>query len=395
MAVVPYPWVGAAFLICLLWSLYSIDLAPVTSVVSYETKAADAASASVSQYVDSQESASVSDSSDDETEETIEETEAAAVVDVPPTTLESDTDETNEESEEEETEQLTEQPEPSELPLILYAYSESETARVNLKFFISHGLHAAADFVFILNGDTDIASTIPSRSNIRIVHRPNDCYDLGAYAEVLTKNDLYKNYKRFIMLNASIRGPFVPHWAQGCWSDMYLGRLTDEVKLVGMTANCWPSFHVQSMIWATDITGISVLLAPSPATIRTYSVNPPITPGEPEEGLPPGINACFHDWGSAVNAEVGATRLVEAAGYKVDVMMSAFSGTENFEGVCDSSTNGDVLWDQKYYGTNVHPFDTIFIKSNRDIDPVGIERHTTWVEGRKYSSYDFCHAPSA
>lgn len=116
-------------------------------------------------------------------------------------------------------------------PLVLYAYSESKNARFNLEFFINHGLHAQADFVFILNGWTKVASVIPDRPNIRYVQRPNDCYDLGAYAEVLTKDGLYKKYKKFIMLNASIRGPFVPYWSEGCWTDMYLSRITEEVKV--------------------------------------------------------------------------------------------------------------------------------------------------------------------
>ena len=120
----------------------------------------------------------------------------------------------------------------SERPLILYAYSETESARINLEFFIAHGLHANADFVFILNGPTNAPDIIPQEPNIHYVRRPNDCYDLGAYAEVLIKDDLYKGYKHFIMLNASIRGPFLPYWAEGCWSDMYLKRVTDEVKVL-------------------------------------------------------------------------------------------------------------------------------------------------------------------
>jgi hypothetical protein len=119
----------------------------------------------------------------------------------------------------------------SDRPLILYAYSEAAPARDNFEFFIAHGLHAAADFVFILNGETDVATLIPDKPNIRYVQRANDCYDLGAYAEVLTTKDLYKNYKRFIMLNASIRGPFVPVWSEKCWSDIYLSRVTKEVKV--------------------------------------------------------------------------------------------------------------------------------------------------------------------
>jgi hypothetical protein len=86
----------------------------------------------------------------------------------------------------------------SEIPLILYAYSKSEAARVNIEFFIRHGLHAAAEFVFILNGETDVAAVIPKEPNIRVVQRENDCYDIGAYAEVLTKDELYKGYNALL-----------------------------------------------------------------------------------------------------------------------------------------------------------------------------------------------------
>jgi len=76
-------------------------------------------------------------------------------------------------------------------------------------------------------------------------------------------------------------------------------------------------------------------------------------------------------------------------------MMSAYHGIERFEEVCDSRENGDVFWDKKYFGTNVHPFETVFIKSNRGADPVGLERHSEWSKGRGYSSYDFCKAMEA
>lgn len=142
----------------------------------------------------------------------------------------------------------------SERPLILYAYSDGKTmkerknARENFEFFLAHGLNAASDFVFIFNGKTDAVKLVPKELNIRIVERANDCYDIGAYAEVLTTDDLYKGYKKFIMLNASIRGPFVPYWAKSCWTDMYLGRITDEVKVC--TTICFPYEHSLTQIKA-------------------------------------------------------------------------------------------------------------------------------------------------
>lgn len=118
-------------------------------------------------------------------------------------------------------------------PLVLYTYSESENARTNLKFFLRNGLHGRADFVFVFNGDTDAAELIPNEPNIRIIQRENKCFDIGAHGEVLRQDDLWKKYKRFIMMNASIRGPFAPTYYPSCWMDAFLGKITDKVKVRG------------------------------------------------------------------------------------------------------------------------------------------------------------------
>lgn len=62
-------------------------------------------------------------------------------------------------------------------------------------------------------------------------------FDAG---EVLTANDreLVKKYDKHILLNGSIKGPFMPSWSDQCWTDAFAGRVTDQTKLVGMTMNC-------------------------------------------------------------------------------------------------------------------------------------------------------------
>ncbi len=127
------------------------------------------------------------------------------------------------------------------VPLITYAYAESTYGRANLQFFVNHGLHAAADFIFILNGETDVDEVVIPKNlpNVKIVKRPNKCFDLGAHWEVLSKKKgrgsnakaLKDIYKKFILMNASIRGPFVPHWSKECWTDAYLNKLNDKVKV--------------------------------------------------------------------------------------------------------------------------------------------------------------------
>lgn len=86
--------------------------------------------------------------------------------------------------------------------------------------------------MFIFNGDTDADSLLPVAPEIRAVRRNNTCYDLGSHAEVLTTDDLWRRYSRFILMNASVRGPFMPTWADKmCWTDRLLSKLTSEVKV--------------------------------------------------------------------------------------------------------------------------------------------------------------------
>jgi hypothetical protein len=160
--------------------------------------------------------------------------------------------------------------------------------------------------------------------------------------------------------------------------------------------NCQYQNHIQSMIWAFDRAGLEVLLYPSNSTVdRLHEIlaTRPLPPGAPLPSLGiPGINSCPHLYWDAVAIEVYATSLVKAAGYKVAAMMSAYHGStpEAYEAQCES--NGDVLvgGGGGYYGTDLHPFDTLFAKTNRNIAPATLARMTEWMDGRGYSSYDFC-----
>lgn len=120
---------------------------------------------------------------------------------------------------------------PSDRPLIMFAFFETETSKPNFEYFLKHALHDAADFLFVINGDTELYKIIPDRPNVRYVRRKNDCYDMGAFAEILLKDDLWRKYQRYITLNASIRGPFFPSFSNACWSDEYLNKVTDKVKV--------------------------------------------------------------------------------------------------------------------------------------------------------------------
>ncbi|KAK7704142.1 hypothetical protein SLS64_008700 [Diaporthe eres] len=272
-------------------------------------------------------------------------------------------------------------------PLVLYDYAESETARENFKFFLEKGIHGGADFIFIFNGETDAVSLVPEHPNIKIIQRENTCFDLGGMGEVLREDDLWKRYKRFITMNASIKGPFLPRYAStACWTDIFLSRVTDTVKLVGTTANCQPSPHVQSMLWATDDIGMGILLDPALA----HSVPQDDHWGTVDD--PVGLSFCHETMDAAVHSELGSTRLITSQGYAVDVLMTAYelSAGAGIEEYCKNGQFEDILYDKKYYGTNIHPYETVFIKANRDIEPVLVQKLSDWHLRNGVSSWDTC-----
>lgn len=289
-----------------------------------------------------------------------------------------------------------------EKTIITYVYSESPESRENLIFFLAHALHAKADFVFILNGETDAQELIPTKANIKVVKRPNSCYDLGAHAEVLTKDSLYTQYGKFILLNASVRGPFMPHWADACWSDRFTSKITDEVKLVGIMINCWPTIHIQSMVWATDRAGMELLLYPPKASPR-HDEWMEILFSHPDDFPRPadykvadptwvekGLNQCFANRQLAVEAEISATGIILGAGKKIDVMLMKFQTESDYVAHCKRLGVWDPSHNGAYDGVNVHPHETLFFKTNRGIDPRLLELQTEWINKANYSSYDHC-----
>lgn len=92
----------------------------------------------------------------------------------------------------------------------------------------------------------------------------------------------------------------------------------------------------------------------------------------------------------AIHGELGLTELIRAQGYEVDVLMTAFQehGAQDY---CEKSGHPeDILYEGRYFGSNVHPYELVFIKANRNIDPILLASMTRWHLGQKESAWDTC-----
>lgn len=54
---------------------------------------------------------------------------------------------------------------------------------------------------------------------------------VGKSGKKMRKGELWEQYSRFILMNASVRGPFMPFWSKDCWAEAFWSKLTSKIKV--------------------------------------------------------------------------------------------------------------------------------------------------------------------
>lgn len=248
--------------------------------------------------------------------------------------------------------------------LVMYVYYEADAvARENLEFFLKVGVGQKADplidYLLIVNGDCSLPLTgLPP--NVRVFKRENACYDGGSAGEVLKKVDS-SGYRFFMILNSSVRGPFLPrHWPPGLpWTSAFTSLITDTVKLVGTTISCEEQVHVQSMVLATDTVGMRVLLKE-------------------------GALDCAQDRADAIKRfELGSSTTIMKHGYSIDCLMLRYRGVDwRRQKSCNMGANPSFALGSDGLPTN--PLELVFVKAKPLIlaSDLVLRRYTDYALGR-------------
>ena len=103
--------------------------------------------------------------------------------------------------------------------LVIYSYNEESWHAQNLQFFIDKVVKPAnpeakfdIDYVFVING-YNVTIEIPKYPNIFVIKRENSGFDLCAWKVAIDKiSHNISVYRYYILMNASIRGPFLPNY---------------------------------------------------------------------------------------------------------------------------------------------------------------------------------------
>jgi hypothetical protein len=143
---------------------------------------------------------------------------------------------------------------------IIYAYAPGEHRDENFEFFLRHGIPQPCpphiNIYIIVNGVDGLLERFrPLLRFLPQVHvwsRENMGYDFCAWKFALDRiQSMQLRPSYFVMLNGSVRGPFFPSYARHAifWADHFklLMRASKNAKLAGLTINCQPMLHIQSM----------------------------------------------------------------------------------------------------------------------------------------------------
>jgi len=308
--------------------------------------------------------------------------------------------------------------------LVIYSYSHASWRQENLEFFLRHGLvtHTAdggeVDYTFVFNGyespDSFISSGIKFTSTfiakgssledlleteisqkdrresdsgetnlprVHAVFRENSGFDICSSRIVIEYGLAPRSgtYTHLVLMNGSVRGPFLPSYVTKTWIDMFQQFLQNNVRLVGTTLHClsalydlkhgFTSLHAQSMVLALDAVGVQALLP---------------------------VLKCYSDYTEAINhGEIGISQSILRAGYGLTALQGSWRGISIFEkdlnsseikrrcGAISENTGGDPNFPGVYMDGTVNPLEVIFIKTNRKLDPE-ILMHVTKVRNSFY-----------
>jgi hypothetical protein len=302
--------------------------------------------------------------------------------------------------------------------LVIYSYSHATWRQENLEFFLRHGLvtHTVdggeVDYTFVFNGyespdsfqtfgikftSTYIAkgdsleklleTKIPTieietsgldkgrlRPRVHAVFRENSGFDICSSRIVIEYALAPRSgtYTHLVLMNGSVRGPFLPSYVLSTWIDMFQQFLQNNIRLVGTTINCMSDFydiekgftslHAQSMVLALDAVGVHALLP---------------------------VLQCYTEYTEAINhGEIGISQSILKAGYGIAALQSSWRGFSIFQKDLNSSevkkrcaavsenTGGDPNFPGVYLEGTIHPLEVIFVKTNRKLDPEILKHET-------------------
>lgn len=249
--------------------------------------------------------------------------------------------------------------------LVIYHYFEKDTSyRDNLLHFLVFGVLPHLDYIFVISGAHSVQ--LPELPNVQYLFTEPKKSDFGGYAQLINEGLNVDPYDNIFFINSSVRGPFIPSYCHQPWCEAFLEQMHGDVGMVG-TSICSlkedfrhsinyqaryggvpPYSHVQTMAYALRREVLSRLIAD----------------GFYQDDRDATKTLAIEDY------EIHLSQLVLKLGWNFRCLLPEFNNIDYRRSHINpnpTSTVGDPNEVLGYFGRSAHPYETIFVKTNRDL----------------------------
>jgi len=260
--------------------------------------------------------------------------------------------------------------------LVLYHYFEKDsTYRDNFLHFLAFGIEVGTDYVFIISSRH--ALDLPHTDNVRYVFTDAKRSDFGGYASVINDGLDLTPYNYIFFINSSVRGPFLPPYLKNSWTDFLLGQFQPDVGMVGISICTLKESFRHSISYQECFGGI-----PPYSHVQTMVYVLPRS--VLEEIIAKGFYREERDISKSLaieNYEIHLSQLILQQGKNLRCLLPEFNAIDYrlpYLNPNPTSTIGDPNEVLGYFGRSVHPYEILFVKSNRDLYSEGYLARLTY-----------------
>jgi hypothetical protein len=249
--------------------------------------------------------------------------------------------------------------------LVIYHYFEKDASyRDNFLHFLVFGVETETDYLVVISGDYSL--DLPILPNVRYLFTPPKKSDFGGYAHVINTGLDLGSYEHIFFINSSVRGPFLPPYSGRSWTHLFLEQMQEDVGMVGTSICTIKADFRHSLNYQARYGG-----TPPYSHVQTmaYALRRPVLEKLIEQG--------FYE------EERDATKTLAIENYEIHLSQSVLKFGWNLRSLLPelntidyrlphtnpnpSSTMGDPNEVLGYFGRSVHPYEGVFIKTNRHL----------------------------
>lgn len=236
--------------------------------------------------------------------------------------------------------------------VIIYTYYSSFSSDYNLCFFVKKELNYREDidYIIIINGFIYYDEIqFPELENLTIIKRENIGFDFGGHKAALDYiSNNNKIYDYYFFMNSGVIGPILKdEFSENHWTDIFIKKITNIVKLVGTTIVCLP--HTDAGGYGPKVEGFFFM-------VDQIGLN--ILKNE-------GTIFCNHKdfFSDIINGEYGLSNTILKNGYSIDCMLSKYKDI-NWRDSNNYNMNNNIhpSRENSFYGKSIDPYEVIFHK---------------------------------